>query len=206
MKYVWMVCLLLTVCGCNTVKEDYIVQEDYDKLFPSKEIERPENRREQFLVQLCDPNLILEKYKYPGTVTPDDAEQYKVTLTCVFEEKDWDGSLVERIASQYEVKYINEKKELVIISCGRNTGTSQSSPHVMYNGEVWEVSFQVQSGFPLYLSVSGEGPRNSGIRAEIKASSADGLLEVPSLKTEQYQNSEGINPLEYPYCEYIVLP
>ena len=32
------------------------------------------------------------------------------------------------------------------------------------------------------------------------------LIEIPSLQTEQYQNEEGINPLRYPYCEYLILP
>ncbi len=76
----------------------------------------------------------------------------------------------------------------------------------MFNGEKLEISFNVHSGFPLYLSVSGEGPRSSNIRASITAVSTDGLIEIPSLQTEQYQNEEGINPLRYPYCEYLILP
>ncbi|RXE63798.1 hypothetical protein ED328_16200, partial [Muribaculaceae bacterium Isolate-001 (NCI)] len=85
MKYLWTICLLL-VCGCNTVKEDTIIEEEYEKLFPPKEIEKPENKRGELNVQLCDPNLALENYKYPGTETPDGAEEYEVTLRCVFNE------------------------------------------------------------------------------------------------------------------------
>lgn len=211
MKQIWIICLL-AVCGCNTVKEDSLVNEDYDKLFPPKEIEKPENRKGELLVQLCDPEQALESYQYPGAETPDDADQYKITLTCAFQEKSWDGEPVVDISSQYKVKYINEKKELVTITCGKKgvnndkEGVGSSTPGVMYNGEKLEISFSVHSGFPLYLSVSGQGPRSSNIKASVKAVSTDGLIEIPSLETEQYQNEEGINPLRYTYCEFLILP
>lgn len=44
MKHIWIICLLV-VCNCNTVKEDFEANEDYEKLFPSKEIEKPANKR-----------------------------------------------------------------------------------------------------------------------------------------------------------------
>lgn len=204
MKHIWIICLLI-VCSCNTVKEDSIINEDYEKLFPPKEIEKPENKRGEMPVQPCDPEQALENYQYPGTEAPDDAEQYKITLTCAFQEKDWTGAPVVDISSRYKVKYINEKKELVTITCGKK-GTGGSIPNVMYNGEKLEISFNVYSGFPLYLSVSGQGPRSSNIKASAKAVSTDGLIEIPSLETEQYQNEEGINGLRYPYCEFLILP
>lgn len=43
MKHIWIICLLV-VCSCNTVKEDFAVNEDYEKLFPPKEIEKPANK------------------------------------------------------------------------------------------------------------------------------------------------------------------
>lgn len=207
MKHIWIICLLM-MCSCNTVKEDSIINEDYERLFPLKEIEKPENKRGELLVQLCDPDQALDNYKYPGDETPNDAEQYKITLICSFQEKNWSGDLINDITSQYKVKYINEKKELITINCGKKSGENIDllTPNVMYNGEKFEISFNVYSGFPLYLSVSGAGPDNSNIRASIKAVSGDGLIEIPALQTEQYQNDEGINPLKYPYCEYIILP
>lgn len=60
----------------------------------------------------------------------------------------------------------------------------------------WVITYTVHSGFPLYLAVSGAGPRGSNIKASIKAVSSDGLIEVPNLETEQYQNKEGIIGLE----------
>lgn len=59
MKHVWIISCLLFVCSCNTVREDFVVNEDYEKLFPSKEIEKPENKRGELLVQLCDPDQAL---------------------------------------------------------------------------------------------------------------------------------------------------
>ncbi|MCI7069379.1 hypothetical protein [Bacteroides pyogenes] len=224
MKYIWTMCVLLLVCSCNTVKEDTIINEDYEKIFPPKEIEKPENKRGELTVQLCDPDLALENYKYPGTEMPEGAEQYKVTLVCRFNEIDRKGDLVDDqlVTARYEVKYINEKKKLVTITCGKKNqesaeeddteegndedGDEGKNIDVMRNGQDLEITFTVYSGFPLYLSVRGMGPRNSNVKASIKAVSTDGLIEIPELNTNQYQNEEGPNMLRNPYCEYIVLP
>ena len=234
MKYIWTICLLL-VCGCNTVKEDSAINEEYEKLFPPKEIEKPENKRGELVVQLCDPNLALKDYKYPGTEASGDMEAYNITLVCEFQETDRDGELTSPPTARYEVKYINDKKELVTITCAKNeeegipeeeeeeeygeddeehgendqeTGKKdgEEAAQKMTNGRKLEIKFKAYSGFPLYLSVTGVGPRNSSIKASIKAVSTDGLIEIPELKTEQYQNEEGPNMLRHPYCEYIILP
>lgn len=213
MKYIWTIYLLL-VCGCNTVNEDTIINEEYEKLFPPKEIEKPENKRGELIVQLCDPDQALENYKYSGTEMPDDAEQYEVTLMCRFYETDRGGALVDDslVTSHYEVKYINEKKALVTISCGKKVfqegkeETIQTTPQIIQNGKPLKIKFKVRSGFPLYLCVTGIGPQNSNVEASIEAVSTDGLLGIPKLETKQYQNEEGPNMLKHPYCEYIILP
>lgn len=223
MKYIWIMCLLL-ICSCNTVKEDAVINEEYEKLFPPKDIEKPENKRGELLVQLCDPGLALKNYNYPGTETPDDAEEYTITLRCSFAEIDRYGELVPDATAQYEVKYINEKKELVTVRCAKNKDEESdegaeyedgslddipfngNSAPMMQNGEWLEITFKVRSGFPMYLCLTGVGPRDSNVKASIKAVSADGLIEIPELKSEQYQNDEGPNMLKHPYCEYIVLP
>ena len=115
MKHVWIISCLLFVCSCNTVREDFVVNEDYEKLFPSKEIEKPENKRGELLVQLCDPDQALENYKYPGTETPNGADQYKITLMCSFQEKRWDGNLTKDVSAQYKVKYINPLLILILL-------------------------------------------------------------------------------------------
>ncbi|TYK33627.1 hypothetical protein [Bacteroides pyogenes] len=231
MKYIWTICLLL-ICSCNTVKEDTIINEEYEKLFPPKEIEKPENKRGDLVVQLCDPELALENYKYPGTELPGDREEYDITLECLFEEIGKDGTHVETATARYKVKYINDKKELITITCAKNaeegipeeeeeeeddkehgendeeTGKKdgEKTAPKMINGQKLEFKFKAYSGFPLYLSVTGVGPRNSSVKASIKAVSTDGLIEIPELKSEQYQNEEGPNMLKHPYCEYIILP
>ncbi|MGR4858217.1 hypothetical protein ABLT32_03885 [Bacteroides pyogenes] len=229
MKYIWTICLLL-ICSCNTVKEDTIINEEYEKLFPPKEIEKPENKRGELVVQLCDPELALENYKYPGTELPGDREEYDITLECSFQEIARDGSsFVELVTALYKVKYINAEKELVTITCAKNAGEEnpeedeeeesgeddketgkkdgeETAEKKMVNGEKLTIKFKAYSGFPLYLCVTGVGPRNSSVKARIKAVSTDGLIEIPELKTEQYQNEEGPNMLKHPYCEYIILP
>lgn len=222
MKYIWIICLLLAY-SCNTVKEDTIINEEYEKLFPPKEIEKPENKRGELTVQLCDPELALENYKYQGTEIPGDTEKYKVTLVCQFNEINRKGALVDdsEVTARYEVKYINEKKELITITCGKKgsesteedteggndkEGKKEENINVMSNGEELEITFDVYSGFPLYLSVSGVGPRESNVKASIKAVSTDGLIELPELQTKQYQNEEGPSALRHPYCEYFILP
>lgn len=232
MKYIWTICLLL-VCGCNTVKEDTTIDEEYEKLFPPKEIEKPENKRGELVVQLCDPNLALKDYKYPGTEAPADMEAYNITLECSFQEIDRDGEFTSPATARYEVKYINDKKELVTITCAKDKEIPEEDEEEEYeeddeehgenneetgkkdgkettpkmtNGKKLEIRFKAYSGFPLYLSVTGVGPRNSSIKASIKAVSTDGLIEIPELKTELFQNEEGPNMLRHPYCEYIILP
>ena len=114
------------------------------------------------------------------------------------------GDGINTVDEVVETKEIPMKIVSVTVDYKNNGKTALSN--VMFNGEKLEISFNVHSGFPLYLSVSGEGPRSSNIRASITAVSTDGLIEIPSLQTEQYQNEEGINPLRYPYCEYLILP
>lgn len=85
------------------------------------------------------------------------------------------------------MKYINEKKELVMISCGkRNIGNVGEDVdglrfNVMFNGEKLEIFFNVYLGFFLYLSVFGEGFRLFNIRVSIIVVFIDGLIEIFSL-------------------------
>lgn len=204
MKYLWMICLLV-LSSCNPIIDDQFVEEDYEKLFPIKDIEKPENKRGELNVQLCDPSQALKDYKYPGVETPTDPELYKVTLTCTFEEKDINNVFIDDVTSLYEVKYINENKELTIVRCGK-LSEGNSKPNTMYNGRTFSISFNVKSGYPMYLSISGAGPRGSNIKANIKAVSSDGLIEIPVLESIHYQNKEGIINLQNPYCEYLILP
>ncbi|KGL48262.1 Uncharacterised protein [Porphyromonas cangingivalis] len=206
MRYLFLL-LLLLLPSCNRIDRDP-APEDYDKLFPFGGIDKPDNIRGDMVVKPCDPELALENYTYPGEDVPA-GDEYEVVLTCVFNEVDNNGRFVDHSTSQYTVSYINEKKELVVIVCGEDGAgdeEDEEAPPVMENGIIKEITFKVRSGFPMYLSVNGVGPRNSNVKASIKATSVDGLVETPELSTEQYQNEEGPNKLRTPYCEFIILP
>ena len=203
--------MLLSLFSCNKHPEDP-VQEDYRKLFPFEGIEKPENIKGDLVVKPCDPELALQDYKYPGEPEVAGAEEYEVILTCSFTEENNAGFLVEDPTSRYTVSYINEKKELIVITCeGSEVGEDEDEEDdeaapKMENGSLVEIRYRVRSGFPMYLSVNGVGPRNSNVKASIKAVSVDGAIEIPELRTEQYQNEEGPNKLRTPYCEFIILP
>lgn len=232
---------LLCLWGCNTAEQEPL-QEDYRQLFPFTGIDKPERLKGNLMVRFCDPELALENYKYPGESDEAGEDEYTVTLTCTFDEFDDDGNHSYRSTAQYEVRYINEHKELVTITCDpgaephdpeedeeyggsygnddedddsiwslpqkprSSTDGAESDAPKMRNGEVLTLSFKVRSGFPMYLSVNGIGPRGSDVKASIKAVSTDGLIEIPELKTELYQHGEGPRKLLHPYCEYIILP
>lgn len=195
--------------SCNRQEQDP-APEDYGKLFPFTGIDKPDNLKGDLVVKLCDPDLALENYKYPGEDEAAAGDVYDVVLTCTFNEVDNSGKLVNDVTSKYTVSYINENKELIVITCGtgpkEEEGGEGSSAPEMENGAVKEIRYRVRSGFPMYLSVNGMGPRNSNVKASIKAVSVDGLVEIPELSTEQFQNEEGPNKLKTPYCEFIILP
>ena len=70
MKHIWIICLLV-VCSCNTVKEDFAVNEDYEKLFPPKEIEKPANKRCS-----CNCAILIRHWK----VTNTPVRKHRMTL------------------------------------------------------------------------------------------------------------------------------
>ncbi|MDO4780598.1 MAG: hypothetical protein Q3992_06190 [Bacteroides sp.] len=213
LKYAIFAFIFASFAACAETEKD-LPSEDYDKLFPFGGIEKPESEKGNLNVKLCDPDMALASYKYPGENPTADSENdvYRVTVTCSYKEYDSQGDLVYEPTSKYVVRYINQKKELVEVHSNKDSNESgQSLPGIakkkyMNNGTDFKVTFTVRSGFPMYLSVNGVGPRNSSVKASIKAVTSDGLIEIPALETEQYQNSEGPNRVPYPYCEFIILP
>lgn len=195
-----MICVL-ALLSCNG-RESEPMAEDYEKMFPFSGIEKPESLKGDLVVKPCDPDLALEQYKYPGEDEVGE-DTYEVILTCEFNEVDNSGVYVNRPTARYTVSYINDEKALVEIS---SQSPEEDGTAYMRNGIPLEVRFRVRSGFPMYLTVNGVGPRNSNVKASIRALSSDGLVEIPALSTEQYQNEEGPNKLRNPYCEYIILP
>lgn len=206
MKYQFLILCILFTVSCNKVKEEDFIEEDYESLFPDKGIEKPETERGDITIHLGNPEMTQDNYIYPGVEFPYEAEKYNVTLTCRFLEKNQDNSLVnnENISSRYEIRYINEKKELITITTRKSEETENSQ--IMKNGEELTIQFTAYSGYPLYLCVTGLGPRESSVKAKIEAVSADNLITLPELQIELFQNNEGIDKLETPYCEYFILP
>lgn len=190
----FMLCLAL-VMGCTRPAQDDPV-EDYKALFPFTGIDKRQTSFEDMERMPCNPDAALSTYKYPGVPIQDDALEYIVTLRCRYTEGE--GGLPAR----YRLRYITEGSELVEVrSDADSDATDRLLPDVVY-----EKTFRVRSGYPLYLGVQGVAPRGSSISASISARSVDGLVVVPTLSTEQSQNREGPNPISAPYCEYIILP
>lgn len=197
-KYMIMgVAALLLCSGCGKSHQD-APEEDYSKLFPFGGIEKPESSYDDLVVRPCDPNVALERYRYPGVDITQNIRSYTVTLRCRFTELDGgEGD----ISSRYVVRYIAEDKTLQEI---------RTSPHwdgkKMQNRVEYTVSLRAYSGYPMYLSVSGLGPRSSIIEASIEAVSNDGLTVVEPLRTHQAQKNEGIDALQEPFCSFVILP
>ncbi|ATA72795.1 MULTISPECIES: hypothetical protein [Capnocytophaga] len=193
-KYV-LLAGLLGFFSCN-VKDSDPVEEDYEKLFPLKPIEKPENAYEDMRIRICNPDEALQNYRYPG-VTLENQREYEITLKCRYRE--------ERAAtkSRYVVRFVAADKSIQTVG---SDASDNSLNFTMEKDKEFVFTYKVKSGFPMYLSVNGIGDRGSGVNASITAVSDDGLVVVPVLSVEQNQNSEGPNRIPQPYCEYIILP
>ena len=194
---------LLTI-SCSRSGEEYI-EEDYEKLFPFPGIEKPKVSYEDQIVQLGDPDAPVSDYVYPGVEITENVREYKVTLTCSFNEVDILGQLVGKddISSRYTVRYITPDKQLRVISSNIHEETANV---FLTNSKEQTITFTAKSGYPMYLCVNGVGPRGSSIKATISAISEDGFTIVKPLSVNEHQNEEGIDKIKAPFCGYIILP
>lgn len=210
-KLVYLFCLTVCLSSCHREEHD-VLQENYDELFPFEGIERPENELGDVVVKPCDPDAKPEDYVYPGNREVTEKDTYTVTLKYRFtEQKETDKG--NKIQSRYVIKYIDKNEKQVLVCTDRNYQLEhpEETPDVRVSYEIknhqWHtVKFTAYSGFPLMLCVTGTGPRDSSIEAEITAVSTSGLTPELKLETRQYQNKEGIDRLARPYGNYIVLP
>ena len=202
-NYVLMGLTLLTM-SCSRSSEEY-VEEDYEKLFPFPGIEKPKVSYEDQIVQLGDPDAPISDYVYPGVEITENVREYKVTLTCSFNEVDILGQLVGKddISSRYTVRYITPDKQLRVISSNIHEETANV---FLTNSKEQTITFTAKSGYPMYLCVNGVGPRGSSIKATISAISEDGFTIVKPLSVNEHQNEEGIDKIKAPFCGYIILP
>ena len=202
-NYVLMGLTLLTM-SCSRSSEEY-VEEDYEKLFPFPGIEKPKVSYEDQIVQLGDPDAPVSDYVYPGVEITENVREYKVTLTCSFNEVDILGQLVGKddISSRYTIRYITPDKQLRVISSNIHEETANV---FLTNSKEQTITFTAKSGYPMYLCVNGVGPRGSSIKATISAISEDGFTIVKPLSVNEHQNEEGIDKIKAPFCGYIILP
>ena len=196
--------LTLLTISCSRSSEEY-VEEDYEKLFPFPGIEKPKVSYEDQIVQLGDPDAPVSDYVYPGVEITENVREYKVTLTCAFNEGDILGQLVGKddVSSRYTVRYITPDKQLRVISSNIHEETANV---FLTNSKEQTITFMAKSGYPMYLCVNGVGPRGSSIKATISAISEDGFTIVKPLSVNEHQNEEGIDKIKAPFCGYIILP
>lgn len=176
--------LTLLTMSCSRSSEEY-VEEDYEKLFPFPGIEKPKVSYEDQIVQLGDPDAPVSDYVYPGVEITENVREYKVTLTCSFNEVDILGQLVGKddISSRYTVRYITPDKQLRVISSNIHEETANV---FLTNSKEQTITFTAKSGYPMYLCVNGVGPRGSSIKATISAISEDGFTIVKPLSVNEH--------------------
>ena len=156
-------------------------------------------------MQLGDPDAPVSDYVYPGVDITENVREYKVTLTCSFNEVDILGQLVgeDDISSRYTIRYIAPDKQLRIVSSNNGDETAHL---FLTNGKEQTITFAAKSGYPMYLCVNGVGPRGSSVKATISAISEDGFTIVKPLSVNEHQNEEGLDKIKAPFCGYIILP
>lgn len=198
---------LLWIVACSpTVADD--AEEDYEKLFPFKGIEKPKISYDDQAIQLASIDMNENTYIYPGVEINAEKRTYNVTLKCTFFEKDINDELEadDDVSAQYVIRYIDADKKLKTILSKLDGAYDEDQVKMLKNGQELTVNFQAQSGFPMLLLVKGGGPRLSSVKANISAVSTDGFTIVRPLIVEEYQNEEGVNPIKNPFCGYIILP
>ncbi len=182
--------------SCNPDNNSVELEEDYEKLFPWQGIDKPESAYEDMDIKTCNTEQLLNNYR---DLSKDilNKRTYLVTVECSFKEGLFSSG------SRYEIRYIDKDKKIKAIG---TKSTQEGITHILKSEEVYKKTFKVESGYPMYLFLNGGGNRFSNVKAKITAKSEDGLVVVPILSVEQYQNKMGFNNIENPYCEYIILP
>lgn len=210
--------LTLTLGGLLSCQSSYpdTPEEDYNKLFPFTGIDKTPPT-DAPVSRACNPELAIESYRYLGETSPlANATNYTITLTCSYQElrhrtdAEPTPPKVGSEASRIEIRYIDAKGHLVILTSDPNQAEGYVNNQVRYqklsNAQEEKISFAVRSGYPLYLSVSGTAPENTKVKAKLTATAQDDSLLIPTLESMQTQTREGQDRLPQPYCEYILLP
>ena len=194
-----LVTVSLALVGCNKDFVDPPV-EDYDQLFPPKDISKPTPSDEP-VIRRGDPFAPLADIKYHGRDDVKPMRNYKVTVTAAYYENN--VTTAHSTPSDYYIRYMDAGKNVVTWSSRSSTeGTSV----VLKKGEEHTVTFTLHSGNEVMLLVNGTGERGTSVKGSITVEDETGLTILPSLYTLQHQNNEGVDYLPSPFCQYYILP
>lgn len=111
--------LSLFLGSCNKDKTEDIPTEDYDKLFPIKEIEKSPKPAGMYVIKDHDPDITFLTYKplAPNDKSEEGHDTYDVTLTYLFKEPYQKGDATD---SYYVLRFVDEQGDLVGISSDDN--------------------------------------------------------------------------------------
>lgn len=230
-RIVFLFSVFFAVVLCLTVsckKRQNVLDDEqyYGQQFRKRGIEKLDPVYEEFTRRLCNPQQDPWTFQ-PLGVSLSPQREYTVTFKCEYSigsdesSSDCYGSCAKwkvvdyatnpckpyYTPTHYYIRYICPKTGLLksIQTCENGT-----SPATCISGSKktrdTTITFTAKSGYPLYLCVGGGGDGGTSVKASIQAKSTDGLVTVPTIRTEQYQNQEGTNQLLHPFCEYIILP
>ncbi len=217
-RYFLIACSLLLCLSCSKGEDEVILKEDYDKLFPFGEIDKPSPKYGQVIERQGDTRLTAKTFQYQGTKSELFETEYDVVVTYEMHEEENDEGIVK---SRYALRFVNADEKLISIGSDpeRNYMTSEEydalenkddlpeAKYTMPTDEEQTIRFKVKSGFQMLLCLTGTGPTTSWVKAEIVATAVDGSIPPIKLSTgKQVQTLEGIAMLPSPFCKYVILP
>lgn len=200
MRYIIITIIIsLFIFSCNNLQDDF-KPENYDELFPPKDPDDPVISYEDMDLYPCNPTASQENFNYPGVEISENVRTYTVSLKVYFDEKHRLPGLTG-VYSKLDVSFVNIDKKLEILRTYKENGVEP----VLKNKEIFEKTFKVKSGYPLYLGVSGAGFDYFSTSIVLKAKSDDGVIIAPTLSYKAKTNRDGYDELS-PYCQQVILP
>lgn len=196
-KYALIIGLMFL--GCEKNKPD-LPPENYDKFFPTKPPEKPLISYDDMNVLPCDPMENKKEFKYPGVKIKENIRVYTVMIKAVFNESHR-LTTMPQVFSKLDIRYIDGQGKLKILK----TYIDEGKKPILKKGKIFEETFKVKSGYPLYLAVYGAGFDYFNTSVIIKAKSDDGVITPPKLSYRASTHIDGYQELT-PYCQKVILP
>ena len=185
--------------SCNR-DEKILPDEDYTSLFPKKSPDEPYKNYDDMVIYPCNPTENELNFQYPGVDISENIRDYTVLLKIHYVEKRF-FNIEQHPNSQFEVRYVDENKKLVIL---RNYEYGGKPADILNNKEL-KIKLKVKSGYPLYLATHGYGFNAFDINLLMTAKSDDQVITSPELEYTKYLYSDGSKEME-PFCEKVILP